>query len=115
MNQQRLEEFAYLLHESLRHISKHDVLEEANLFEIYDRPAGNPEHWPENDWNNDTVVYALQVICEEWLTAHGFKKPNDVMPYLDYVRLDRGFAPPIEQTLREIEILPNYDKEKVWP
>lgn len=74
--------FSYLV----RHLSKHEVLEEAGFF--IDEPY-------EGGWNNDTVVFALQTI----LRAAGWP----VEPYVD---IGRGLCPPNEFILQELGMIP---------
>ena len=91
----RRDELLYFLHELTRHLSKHDILERAAFFD-WDRE----QHNPAGEWNNDTVVYALEEMIAQWAREHWD------MVFERYVELGRGLCPPELHVLAEVGMLP---------
>lgn len=62
MSEDRRREFLNLVYETIRHLCKQDTLETANFFD--------EDYSPYKDWNNDTLLAAMQAVIEDWVREH---------------------------------------------
>ena len=81
-------QFLSLVYETVRHLCKQDTLEEANFFD--------EEYSPYRDWNNDTVVAAMQAVIEQWVQEHW------QLEYIPYDTMYHGIVPANRDILRQL-------------
>jgi hypothetical protein len=98
MNQTEERQIALrIVNQAIRHLSKHDVFENAGMFDFMDEWTSDTPNPSTLVWNNDTLCQLMQTILQLWLAEHW----KDVA-YEPYPMIERTICPPELATLQAL-------------